>query len=333
MPVAVGQITIMDFNDAVTLTGFIGTNHPKTIKYDGNNETYTPNFPTSNLILTPSLFVAGSATDIMVAGTNVQSVVWKRKSNTQTGENSLIAGETMAAAFPKALTIASQPFSATVFSVEYICTIVYRDPVTALDLTYKTSVTIQKVTDGNNIAIAEITAEPGFAFKNHTPASIVLSAHLYRGATKDTTNLTYIWEKLVGATWTVISGATLATYTVQGTAVSSMQQYRVKVTDTVAADNYYSDPATVLDFNDPVQVVIESTGGTVFKNSVGTTTLKARLFQNGEEIDAAGSGYTYSWAQLDKNGTVVAAFTGTAKTVAVDHSNVDVKGTFICTVS
>jgi hypothetical protein len=333
MPISIGQITIMDFNDAVTLTGFISSNHPKTIKYDGNNETYTPNFPTANLILTPNLFVAGSATDIMVAGTNVQSVTWKRKASNQTGENNLSAGEAMGESFPKALTVSSQPFSATVYSVEYICTIVYRDPVSLLDLTYKSAVTIQKVTDGNNIAIAEITADPGFAFKNNAPASIALSAHLYRGAAKDTTNLTYVWEKLIAGVWTVISGATAVTYTVNQAMVSSLQQFRVKITDTVAADNYYSDPATVLDFNDPIQVVITSSGGDVFKNSVGSSTLTAKLFQNGVEVDAAGSAYTYAWSQLDKNGTVVPAFTGALKTVAIDHTNVDVKGTFICTIS
>ena len=213
MAVSVGQITIMDFNDAVTLTGYISSNHTKSIKYDGNNEIYNPDFTDTSLVLTPSLFKAGSATDIMVAGTNIKSVTWARKSNTQTGENALSSGETVGASFPKALTVSSQPFSATVFSVEYICTIVYTDPTTGLDLTYKNSVTFNKVTDGNNVAIAEVGADPGFAFKNGLPASIVLSAKLFRGAVQDTTSLSYQWQKLVGASWTNISGATSATHT------------------------------------------------------------------------------------------------------------------------
>ena len=337
MAVSIGQITIMDFNDAVTLTGFISSNHTKNVRYDGNNELYTPNFVGTPLVLTPSLFLAGSGTDIMVAGTNVQSVTWKRKANNQTGENNLSAGETMGASFPKALTVAAQPFSSTVFSVEYICTIVYRDPATGLDLTYKNSVTIQKVTEGNNIAIAEVSADPGFAFKNGQPASITFAAHLYRGAAKDTTNLAYVWEKLVAGTWTAISGATGATYAVSGSAVASMQQYRAKISDTVAGDSYTSDPVTVLDFNDPIQVVIESTGGEVFKNGVGTSTLKAKLFQNGAEIDSAGTGYTYTWSVLNKDGTARnfadASATKTGKTISVGTADVEVKSTFVCTVS
>ncbi len=331
MAVSIGQITIMDFNDAVTLTGYISSNHTKSIKYDGNNEVYTPNFPTANLVLTPSLFKAGSATDLMTAGTNITSVVWKRKSNTQTGENNLSAGETMGASFPKALTVSSQPFSSTVFSIEYICTIVYHDPTTGLDLTYKNSVTFNKVTDGNNIALAEVTANPGFAFKNGLPASIVLSAKLYRGATQDTTSLSYVWQKLIGATWTNISGATAVNYTVTQASVDSMQQFRVIISDSVVADSYTSDPVTVLDFNDPIQVVIKSSSGEIFKNGVISTDLTAHLYQNGVEIDAAGSTYTYTWAKVDSAGTSTSF--GTGKTKAVGSSDVTARSTFICTVS
>ena len=330
MAISVGQISILDFNDAVTLTGYISSNHTKSVKYDGNNEAYNPNFQTSNLILTPSLFKAGSATDIMISGTNIKSVTWTRKSNIQTGENALSSGETVGASFPKALTVSSQPFSATVFSIEYICTIVYTDPVTGLDLTYKNSETFNKVTEGNNIAIAEITADPGFAFKNKLPATLTLTAVLYRGATKDTTNLTYKWEKLVGAAWTVISGATSSTYTVSQTSVDSMQQYRVVITDTIVGDSYTSDPATVLDFNDPIQVIPRSSNGEIFKNGVINTDITAHLYQNGEEIDVAGTEYNYSWAKVDKNGVSTAFDTG--KTISVGSADVSARATFVCTV-
>jgi hypothetical protein len=331
MAVSVGQITIMDFNDAVTLTGYISSNHNKSVRYNGDNETYTPDFTSSPLVLTPSLFKAGSTTDLMVAGTNIKSVTWKRKSNLQSGENDLSSGESVGASFPKALTISSQPFSATVFSVEYICTIVYTDPTTGLDLTYKNSVTFNKVTDGNNVAIAEISADPGFAFKNKLPASLTLSAHLYRGATKDTSNLTYQWQKLVGSTWTDMTGETGVDLVVSQSSVASMQQYRVIIDDTVKGDTYTSDPVTVLDFNDPIQVIVKSSNGEIFKNGVISTDLTAHLYQNGAEIDAGGTEYSYSWAKVDKDGNS-SAF-GATKTVSVGSSDVDARSTFICTVS
>lgn len=330
MAVSIGQITIMDFNDAVTLTGYISSNHTKSVRYDGNNEIYSPDFSGSSLVLTPSLFKAGSSTDLMAAGTNIKTVTWKRKSNLQSGENDLSAGETVGAAFPKALTVSSQPFSSSVFSIEYICTIVYTDPTTGLDLTYKNSVTFNKVTDGNNIAIAEISADPGFAFKNKIPATTKLTAHLYRGATKDTTNLSYQWQKLVSGVWTDISLATAVDYNVNQDSINSMQQFRVKISDSVVGDTYTSDPVTVLDFNDPIQVVVKSSNGEIFKNGVISTDLTAHLYQNGEEIDVSGTEYTYSWARVDKDG--VSASFGSGKTISVGSSDVTARSTFICTV-
>ena len=60
---AQGQFTIIDYNDALTLTGYIGSNHPKTQMYNPDNASYTPNWASTNLVLTPSLYVIGTTTD------------------------------------------------------------------------------------------------------------------------------------------------------------------------------------------------------------------------------------------------------------------------------
>ena len=329
MAIATGQVTIVDFHDAVTLTGYISSNHTKSIRYNGDAETYTPDFTSSNLVLTPSLFKAGSVTDLMSSGTNIKSVVWKRKSNLQASESDLSSGETVGAAFPKALTVSSQPFSSTVYTVEYICTITYTDPTTGLDLIYKNSVTFSKVADGNNVAIAEITADPGFAFKNKVPTSLTLTAKLFRGATKDTSNLSYQWQKLTASAWTSISGATSVNYSVTQASVNSMQQFRVIITDTVLNDTYTSSPVSVLDFNDPVECKPYSTNGEVFKNGIINTDIIGRLFQNGQEIDVDGTGWTYSWTKVDKDGNA-SAF-GTGKTISVGSADINARDSFFCT--
>ena len=42
MALAQGQITIVDYNDALTLTGFINSNHPKTQIENPDNGSFTP---------------------------------------------------------------------------------------------------------------------------------------------------------------------------------------------------------------------------------------------------------------------------------------------------
>lgn len=44
MSKAQGQFTIIDYNDALTLTGYIGSNLAKTQMFNPDNNTYTPNW-------------------------------------------------------------------------------------------------------------------------------------------------------------------------------------------------------------------------------------------------------------------------------------------------
>ena len=58
MSKAQGQFTIIDYNDALTLTGYIGSNLAKTQMYNPDNGSYTPDWKTKNLVLTPQPFIA-----------------------------------------------------------------------------------------------------------------------------------------------------------------------------------------------------------------------------------------------------------------------------------
>ena len=55
MSKAQGQFTIIDYNDALTLTGYIGSNLAKTQMYNPDNGSYTPDWKTKNLVLTPCM--------------------------------------------------------------------------------------------------------------------------------------------------------------------------------------------------------------------------------------------------------------------------------------
>ena len=75
MSKAQGQFTIIDYNDALTLTGYIGSNLAKTQMYNPDNGSYTPDWKTKNLVLTPSLYVIGTTAD-QITTANVTSVKW-----------------------------------------------------------------------------------------------------------------------------------------------------------------------------------------------------------------------------------------------------------------
>lgn len=114
------------------------------------------------------------------------------------------------------------------------------------------------------------------------------------------------------------------------------QMEKAMASDASIYNSTFNDVATFIDNSDPIQVVITSTGGDVFKNGQGSTTLKAVVYQAGTEIDADGKG-TYSWTKYNKDGVVDTSWgtsgTKTGKTLSVSNSDVTTKATFMVVVT
>lgn len=350
MAIATGQFTIIDYNDALTLTAFIGSNHPKTQMYNPDNGGYTPNWQTTNLVLTPSLYKLGTTSDI-IAATNVQSVKWyEAGSGTAITAN---ANYALSGTKSQILTIKTNML-AGLPSKDWICEIVYRDETTNLDLTHKTSISFSRVVNGGGIVDAIAFAPDGNVFKNGNITSLKAQCDLWRGSVVDTTNVTYQWYqqdssattdqgggigwKKLTETANMTTAVTSSTMTVFSGAVSSYAVFKCIVKDTDSASNTYNqtfvDTISFIDNSDPLQITILSSGGDVFKNGVGTTTLTAKVFQAGNEIDATGTKYTYKWYKYNKDGVLDANFGGsgisskTGKTLSVGDADVDIKATF-----
>lgn len=343
-----GQITIMDYNDALTLTGFITSNLSKTQRYSADAGVYTPDWSSTSLVLTPSLFILGSGTD-KITDSAVQTVSWQRKPSDQSTFSALTSGEAVSGAKNHILTVSENKLSGSINAIEYLCTIVYHDSATNLNLTHKMSITLSKVIDGNNVAIAEIKAPSGVLFKNSEPSSLTAVAELYRGATLDTTLLGYQWfayapgtvDEGAGADWELLTGETSATLSITPAMVNGLKSFKVRITDNDSSsptngDSFFTVIAFT-DLTDPIQVMLESSSGTVFKNGLGSTDLTAKVFRDGAEIDAGGTEFTYSWSITDKDGNARtfadASSTKTGKTISIGTNDVDVKSTITCSVS
>ena len=98
----------------------------------------------------------------------------------------------------------------------------------------------------------------------------------------------------------------------------------------------YGRKRTGLAVTDPLQIIVTSTGGDVFKNGQGTTVLTAVCYQAGSEVDAAGNG-SYTWTKYNKDGVVDTSWgtngSKTGKTLSVSSADVDTKATFMVVVA
>lgn len=360
MSQAQGQFTIVDYNDALTLTGFIGSNLAKTQMYNPDNGSYTPDWSSTNQVLTPSIYVIGTQTDKITA-TEVQSVTWYEGS----GNTAITTGGayTLSGTKNHILTISANVM-AGLPGKDFRCVVVYRDPTTGLDLTYTMSISFSRVVNGGGIVDLIVTTPQGNVFKNNSVATLKAKAELWRGSSIDTTNVSYKWavmdpsvtsssssgyDAAFGVGWKKIitttgkySGATTDELTIYAAAVDSYAVFKCCATDTDSASGTYNtkfyDTVSIIDNSDPIQVVIESTGGNVFKNGQGSTTLTAKVYQAGVEIDtgATPSG-TYTWTKYDNSGAVDTSWgtsgSKTGKTLSVGSADVDTKATFVCVVT
>jgi hypothetical protein len=353
MTIATGQITIIDYNDALTLTGFITSNHPKTQQHNPDNGSFIPNWSSSNLVLTPSLYKLGGTSDI-IGTSDVQSITWYDAKSPGTP---LVNGTTygIPASGIKTLTV-KQNVLADKPAIDFICEVVYKDPTTKLNLTHKTGISFNKVINGGGISDAVAWAPNGNIFKNNTVTTLDIECDLWRGSVIDTDDVSYRWYKMDGTAtttnggdadggngWRLLAnatnqyaGATTRKLTVYSSQVANYGVFKCIIKDLDSTSGTYGelfmDTVTLVDQSDPIQVSITSTGGDVFKNGSGSTTLRAVLFQAGQEYDSGGT-KTYRWYKYDQNGDLVTGWGGatdykTGKSIDIGGSDVDVKATF-----
>lgn len=133
--------------------------------------------------------------------------------------------------------------------------------------------------DGENAVVFTVYAPNGTVFINQE-GTLTLATQAYDGSTPITSGATYKWEKYASGSWT--QAGTAATLTVQGSTVANVATYRCTMT---YSGKTYQDVITLEDKSDSMVASIMSTGGDVFKNGKGNTTLICKLFANGNETD------------------------------------------------
>ena len=183
---------------------------------------------------------------------------------------------------------------------------------------------------GQNAVVFSIVAPEGTVFSNGE-GSLTLEVKGYNGASVIQSGVTYAWSRYTSGAWQTIAGGTSKTLTVEGSTVQSMASFKCQMTYNNKA---YEDYVTLIDKTDNYQVEIISSGGDVFKNTVGTTQLLCVVYQNGQMVDEDGTQFTYLWGRFGANGEMLDdGYFATGKIIEVNGDHVDGKTTFICEVT
>lgn len=361
--ISTGQFTIIDYNDALTLTGFISANQRTNQSYNPDNLSYSPSWATTNMVLTANLFKAGSSTEILSSAgeaANIISIKWY--DDTTSTPTLLTEGSTYAGVLTRTLTIKTNILTPAAPGKNFKVVVQYRDPTTGLTIDYSAGINLSLVSNAAGLAYASVYGTQGNVFKNGAVTSLPIKAELWRGGSIDTTSVTYKWAMMdstvnttghanydadFGLGWrkftadvaNSVTGTTSNTLTVFASLVTNFAVFQCAIKDTDSSSPTYNTvfkaPLTIMDQSDPIALVVSSTGGDVFKNGVGSTVLTAELYQNGVKITNL-TGYTFKWYKYDNAGALVTGWGGTGidyktgQTLTIGGADVDVKATFQC---
>ena len=330
-----GQITITDLNDARNVNMFLSSNQPLTQVFSQDGKKYSPDYVSTNLVITPEMYVSGISEDQM--GSLASAPTWTINGSSTLTDFGATVGN---AASHYALTIKQN--MATVDQLHIVCTATWRDSVTGLSVPVRAEINFTKNINTGSLAFARIDAS-SLVFKKvggvATPPSITLAAVLVRGGQDDTTptdatSYAVKWMKY-GSTASLGRGRTL---TVNPSDVTNIQTYVCQITDTSSTSGTngktFTATVTIADMTDPYQCTITSDNGTTFVNNSGSNiVLTAHLFNGGVEITDT-TKFTCAWSKILADGTSDGGFAdpGTVS-LTVKPSDVAVKATYVCTVT
>lgn len=369
--IAAGQITVVDLSDAPVLNAFITANKPTTQVYSQTSGAYNPSYASSDQTLTLNLTKAGSTASILG---NISGLRWyvvdgstkteiTSKTNT---DNQYVSGSNNENLVTK---VNIDPDKG---SKRFEASGIWKDDTTGLDVQFQAQIDLFVTSIGKEAQILNVYAGNGNTFRNNLPASLTVNADLYRGnvLTNDNKHFKFFYQDTTvtektstgydsyggigwhlctnttaGQTPNIAPGAIITgqgVLTVTPAVVTNAQTFKVVCTNKTGGlnDQRTTGLCTIVDMSDPISLHLESSAGNIFKNGQGSTVMKARLFRNGEELDAGGTDKikTYKWAKYDKNGVMSTDFGGsgnaykTGKSITVNASDITAKADFKCEV-
>ena len=236
------QQTFIDMTDSQNLSISIAYNLP-VVQVKNNSEnpaTYSPSWETTNLILTPTVFL--NSADVT---TSIESITWKRQDGGATPVN-LISGETVSNGI---LTVSTNNLSTSSSGIiTYICTATTADGLTATEkVSFSLIVSGATSTSENASVTFQLYAPNGYVLSN-TIESITLQTVAYVGSTQiQTGEATYRWYEQNDAEWSLIQEGTSSSYIVTRDDVNKFKNYKC---DMIYNGNTYTATIMVEDKSD-----------------------------------------------------------------------------------
>lgn len=269
--VSFGQITITDLTDLGSLSVYPTANQPLSVIYNPDQNSFTPNWGSSNLVLTPVIYYGG--TQLTAASTGV-TVTWTRQEG-NAAPTALTTNETVSSGI---LTVKANKFTASSTMISYIVRVQYVEPESSATLTAEGKITFSLVKQAAVSKTATITGDQVFKY-NASQALVGASSITLTGTVTGNISISaWQYQQSNGSWATYPSSGTGETLTVKATDNTFVNDKCV--VKLVTTDNTVYDLHTITKLRD---------------GAPGTSTIAAVLTNEDQMLPANASGTISSY--------------------------------------
>lgn len=332
------QITIVDLNDAKSVQVYFVPSQGFSQSYNPDTHVYMPDYSKSGNVITPKVYETGDANDHLARCTNVRYTI-NGAAYTASSSNASYAVGADGKLTIKANLVANLNVT---FEADYT------DEDNIVSKIGGSFTVIRNVSSGALFQVV-LTCPKGNIFDKSVAGDLTVRAQAYRGATKDTTNVTYTWQQfdIAAGSWKAVAQgrASGSTLTVRPDDVLNFQTFRCVAQDSGATDAAATAEALVTfeDRTDPYVVELYCPTGDKIVNGTGSTTVNARVWQGGSKIEdegtpAASRKFDYKWTKFDKDGRAqnwngATSNVKSGNPITVLASEVSTKTTIVCEIT
>ena len=304
------QQTFVDITDQRKLSAYITSNLPKTQSEDPNvlPHTYAPNWASTNLVLTPVLFLDQTNVSPTASGVTIS---WKRKDGVAS-ETVLTNGETVKNGV---LTVNQNKLSASSSGmITYICYISYYDSETKNTINITADITYTLVKNAENAKLCTVSSDT-YVFKYDTSQVLVGASQATLTVQVQGVTVSKWQYKNSSGAWadypttsdnTSITGGTLVMKPTHSVFVNNVAQIRV-----TTSENDVYDTLTISKIYDGAK------GDKGNPGSAGTGGLSVVLGNEAQTIACTSEGKTSAASTISIPFTGYVGITQTACTCAV----------------
>lgn len=304
------QQTFVDITDQRKLSAYITSNLPKTQSEDPNvlPHTYAPSWATTNLVLTPVIFLDQTNVALNASGL---TITWKRKDGTS-AEASLASGESASGGI---LTVSKDMLaSSSSGMITYICYISYYDSETKNTVNISADITYTLVKNAENARLAYVTADT-YVFKYNTSSALVGATQAILTAQVQGVTISKWQYKNSSGTWTDYPTTADNSNVTSGTLV--VKPAHDVFVNNVAQIKLVTDDADVYDTITITKMYDGAKGEQGASGSVGTGGLSIILGNEAQTIACTAAGAVAAELTITIPFTGYVGITQTACTCAV----------------